>query len=50
MEKTGALWRVTEEGRAVYERAIRARMLAIEPSGRFPEVVETVAIIARRPR
>jgi trans-aconitate methyltransferase len=39
-----------EDGRATYERAIRTRMLAIEPSGRFPEIVETVAIIARRPR
>jgi hypothetical protein len=38
-----------EEGRAAYEAAIRARMLELGPSGSFPEIVETVAIIARRP-
>lgn len=38
-----------EEGRAAYEAAIRERLLAISPEGIFPEVVETVAIIARRP-
>ena len=39
-----------EDGRAAYEAAIRDAMLAIEPSGSLPEIVETVAIIARRPR
>jgi hypothetical protein len=38
-----------EDGRAAYEAAIRDAMLAIEPSGSCPEIVETVAIIARRP-
>jgi ubiquinone/menaquinone biosynthesis C-methylase UbiE len=39
-----------EDGRSAYEAEIRAKMIAIEPSGRFPEIVESVAIIARRPR
>jgi SAM-dependent methyltransferase len=39
-----------EDGRAAYEAAIRERMTAIEPGDRFPEIVESVAIIARRPR
>jgi SAM-dependent methyltransferase len=39
-----------EDGRAAYERAIRSKMLELEPSGRFPEIVESVAFIARRPR
>jgi SAM-dependent methyltransferase len=39
-----------EEGRASYERAIRTKMPELEPSGRFPEIVESVAYIARRPR
>jgi ubiquinone/menaquinone biosynthesis C-methylase UbiE len=38
-----------EEGHAAYETAMRERMLEISPDGRFPEIVETVAIIARRP-
>jgi SAM-dependent methyltransferase len=38
------------EGSAAYEREVRERMLAIIPGGMFPEIVETVAIIARRPR
>lgn len=38
-----------EEASAAYERDVRARMTALEPSGEFPEIVETVAIIARRP-
>ncbi len=38
-----------EEGRVAYEREIRAKMLELEPSGRFPEIVESVAFIARRP-
>jgi SAM-dependent methyltransferase len=37
-----------EEGRAAYEAAVRARMTALQPDGRFPEIVESVAIIARR--
>jgi 2-polyprenyl-3-methyl-5-hydroxy-6-metoxy-1,4-benzoquinol methylase len=36
-------------GRTTYEQAIRTRMLELEPSGRFPEIVESVAFIARRP-
>jgi SAM-dependent methyltransferase len=38
-----------DEGRKSYEDAVRTRMLALEPSGRFPEIVESVAFIARRP-
>ncbi len=38
-----------EEGRAAYEKAVRERMIALSPEGVFPEIVETVAIIARRP-
>jgi hypothetical protein len=38
-----------EEGRAAYEKAVRETMLAISPSGTLPEIVESVAIIARRP-
>jgi 2-polyprenyl-3-methyl-5-hydroxy-6-metoxy-1,4-benzoquinol methylase len=38
-----------EDGRAVYEAAVRQRMLAIAPAGDFAEIVESVAIIARRP-
>ncbi len=41
--------RLGDEGRAAYEAAVRERMLALEPSGVFPEIVESVAIIARRP-
>jgi SAM-dependent methyltransferase len=37
------------EASAAYEREVRARMLALAPDGLFPEIVETVAIIARRP-
>jgi SAM-dependent methyltransferase len=37
-----------EEGRAAYEAAVRERMMALEPSGRFPEIVESAAMIARR--
>ena len=38
-----------EEGRSAYENALRERMLSLSPEGVFPEIVETVAIIARRP-
>ena len=38
-----------EDGRAAYEAAVRERMLAVSPKGSFPEIVESVAIIARRP-
>ncbi len=38
-----------EDGRRVYEHAVRARMLSLSPEGIFPEIVETVAIIAKRP-
>ncbi len=38
-----------EDARAAYETALRERMLALSPDGTFPEIVETVAIIARRP-
>lgn len=38
-----------EDGARAYEDELRARMLALSPDGIFPEVVETVAIIARRP-
>ena len=39
-----------EDGRSAYEAEVRAKMTAIEPGGRFPEIVESVAFIARRPR
>jgi ubiquinone/menaquinone biosynthesis C-methylase UbiE len=39
-----------EDGRSAYEAEIRAKMTAIQPSGRFPEIVESAAVIARRPR
>ena len=39
-----------EEGRAAYEAAVRQTMAALEPSGRFPEIVESTAMIARRAR
>jgi SAM-dependent methyltransferase len=38
-----------EQGRIAYEKEVREAMLAISPSGAFPEIVESVAIIARRP-
>jgi SAM-dependent methyltransferase len=38
-----------DDGARSYERAVRAKMLALEPSGLFPEIVESVAFIARRP-
>lgn len=38
-----------EDGQQAYERDVRERMTALEPSGAFPEIVESVAIIARRP-
>lgn len=38
-----------QDGRAAYEVAVRERMLALSPDGTFPEIVESVAIIARRP-
>jgi hypothetical protein len=38
-----------EAGRAAYEDELRRRLLAISPDGSFPEIVESVAIIARRP-
>ena len=37
-----------DEGRAAYETAVGEAMTALEPRGRFPEIVESVAIIARR--
>jgi len=37
-----------EDGRAAYEAAVRERMRALEPGGRFPEIVESTAMIARR--
>jgi hypothetical protein len=37
-----------EDGRAAYEAAVRQTMMALEPSGRFPEIVESAAMIARR--
>jgi ubiquinone/menaquinone biosynthesis C-methylase UbiE len=37
-----------EEGSAAYGTAMRERMLQVSPEGSFPEIVETVAIIARR--
>ncbi len=37
-----------EDGRAAYVAAIRERMMALEPGGRFPEIVESAAMIARR--
>jgi SAM-dependent methyltransferase len=36
-------------GHAAYETEVRERMLAIAPDGNFPEIVESIAIIARRP-
>jgi ubiquinone/menaquinone biosynthesis C-methylase UbiE len=38
-----------EDGRAAYEAAIREKMMSLEPSGEFAEIVESVAIVARRP-
>jgi methyltransferase family protein len=38
-----------DDGRARYEAEVRERMLAIVPAGKFREIVESVAIIARRP-
>jgi len=38
-----------EEGRDAYERAVRQRMLAMSPDGIYPEIVESIAIVARRP-
>jgi ubiquinone/menaquinone biosynthesis C-methylase UbiE len=38
-----------EDGRAAYEAAIREKMTSLEPGGEFAEIVESVAIIARRP-
>jgi trans-aconitate methyltransferase len=38
-----------EEASAAYEAEVRQRMLAISPDAAFPEIVESVAIIARRP-
>jgi SAM-dependent methyltransferase len=42
--------RLGEAGRAAYETALRKRLLELHPDGRFPEIVESVAILARRPR
>ena len=39
-----------DAGRAAYEAEIRERMLALCLDGLFPEIVESVAIIARRPK
>lgn len=38
-----------EDGRAAYIAAVRERMLAVSPDQSFPEIVESVAIVARRP-
>jgi ubiquinone/menaquinone biosynthesis C-methylase UbiE len=38
-----------EDGRAAYEAAVRAKMMSLEPGGDFPEIVESVAVVARRP-
>jgi SAM-dependent methyltransferase len=38
-----------EQGRLAYEEAVRETMLSISPAGTFPEIVESIAIIARRP-
>jgi SAM-dependent methyltransferase len=38
-----------DDGRSSYEAQVRERMLAIAPDGEFPEIVESIAIIARRP-
>lgn len=38
-----------EGARDDYEQAVRERLTALEPTGVFPEIVESVAIIARRP-
>jgi ubiquinone/menaquinone biosynthesis C-methylase UbiE len=38
-----------KDGSAAYEAQVRERMLAISPDGMFPEIVESVAIISRRP-
>ncbi len=38
-----------EQGRIAYEEALREAMLSISPAGTFPEIVESIAIIARRP-
>jgi len=38
-----------DDGRTSYEAQVRERLLAIAPDGEFPEIVESVAIIARRP-
>jgi ubiquinone/menaquinone biosynthesis C-methylase UbiE len=37
------------DGSAAYADEVRERMLAISPDGAFPEIVETLAIVARRP-
>jgi ubiquinone/menaquinone biosynthesis C-methylase UbiE len=38
-----------EDGQHAYEKEIRERLTALEPGGAFPEIVESVAVIARRP-
>lgn len=38
-----------EAGRAAYEKALTERLCALSPDGTFPEIVESVAYIARRP-
>jgi ubiquinone/menaquinone biosynthesis C-methylase UbiE len=38
-----------EDGRAAYEKDVRDTMLSLQPSGAFAEIVESVAIVARRP-
>ena len=38
-----------EQGRIAYENAVRDTMLSISPAGTFPEIVESIATIARRP-
>jgi trans-aconitate methyltransferase len=42
--------RLGEDGRAAYQDSLKTRLLALSPEGLFPEIVETVAVIARRPR
>ncbi|MFA5898290.1 MAG: methyltransferase domain-containing protein [Hyphomicrobium sp.] len=38
-----------EDGTAAYLQAMRERLLAVSAEGSFPEIVESIAIIARRP-
>lgn len=40
--------RLGEAAHAAYETAVREKMKSLEPGGAFPEIVESVAIVARR--